>query len=252
MYVVGELGRVVVQASDDRILAGVSSTVKEDKALGLVVGTEELAQVENAEVGNIERGEGDRAERFVDGIGGVALGDTRPDVGFGELELDSGLEVRAIDLVPVSCELPEILEDLKTSLISQDGFGVVLDSPERLVKMPDTHDNFAVFLILGPCQLFDFSSNLGLDVERVVADDLDIGQTREDFGAGVLDNGNLTVLHGTETVNGGAVLDTQTLLAQADTKDGNKVLIGDLPKVTDNTNISGDIWRTGAGANNDG
>jgi hypothetical protein len=239
---VGKLGRVVIEATDHRELTGVSSTVEEDKALGFVIDTEELAQSENAESRDLLGRVGDFAKGLVSGICGVALRDTRPDVGFGKIESSLRFELGAVDGVPIMGELPEIPEDPKTSLIGQDRLGVVLNGPEGFRMVPDTHNDPAVILILRPCQLLDLSSSLGPDVERVVANDFEVRQTSEDLRASVFDNGNLTMLYSTEAVDGSLMLNTQTLLTQADTKGGNHVLIGHFPDITDNTDIGGNIW----------
>jgi hypothetical protein len=76
------------------------------------------------------------------------LRDTWPDVGFRELKLELGLELRAVSLVPVLSELPEVLENLETTLIGQNGFRVILDSPEGLRKVANAHANVTVVLIL--------------------------------------------------------------------------------------------------------
>lgn len=79
-------------------------------------------------------------------------------------------------------------------------------------------------------------------MQGVVANDFEVGQAGKDLRASMFDNGNLTMLHGTKAVDGSTVLNTQTLLTQADTKGGNKVLVGDFPDVTDNTDICGNVW----------
>jgi hypothetical protein len=225
----GEVGAGVVQATEHGELTRARSTVKEDKALRVIARTEVFGEGEGVNVGDIDGRVNDLAKGFVEGEGGVTLRNTRPDVGVGEFDGSLGLERRAVSRVPVLSELPEVLEDLQTPFISQDGLGVVLDSPERLRTVTDTHTNMAIVLILRPGQLLDLSTSLEGDMKRVVTDDLDIGKTSEDLLAVMVNDRDLTVLHGLETVDGGTMLDTQTLLSQADTENRDHVLLGDFP-----------------------
>jgi len=194
-------------------LTGAGSTIEENETLRVIVSTEELGESENVETRNNDRSVGDLAKGLVESMSGVTLRNAWPDVRVWEFQGSLRLESGAVSRIPTLCKVPEVLEDPKASLISQDGLGVVLDGPERFGRMTDTHANVAVILVFGPSQLFDVSAILESDVERVVTDDLDIRKSGKNFLAVMMDNGDLTMLHSLQAVDSTTVLNTQTLLS---------------------------------------
>jgi len=194
-------------------LTGAGSTIEENETLRVIVSTEELGESENVETRNNDRSVGDLAEGLVESMSGVTLRNAWPDVRVWEFQGSLRLESGAVSRIPTLCKVPEVLEDPKASLISQDGLGVVLDGPERFGRMTDTHANVAVIIVFGPSQLFDVSAILESDVERVVTDDLDIRKSGKNFLAVMMDNGDLTMLHSLQAVDSTTVLNTQTLLS---------------------------------------
>jgi len=194
-------------------LTGAGSTIEENETLRVIVSTEELGESENVETRNNDRSVGDLAEGLVESMSGVTLRNAWPDMRVWEFQGSLRLESGAVSRIPTLCKVPEVLEDPKASLISQDGLGVVLDGPERFGRMTDTHANVAVIIVFGPSQLFDVSAILESDVERVVTDDLDIRKSGKNFLAVMMDNGDLTMLHSLQAVDSTTVLNTQTLLS---------------------------------------
>ena len=81
-------------------------------------------------------------------------------------------------------------------------------------------------------------------MQGVVADGLDIANALEDVAVKVVDPVHLPVFDDVESPDIGAVLYRETLEAKADTEDGNKEVVSNVPDVSNDAYVVRYIRRT--------